>query len=446
MSSDLTPKRRSRKSAINRPPKPYPDFPLGPANNGCWQKRINGQLHYFGKWGRVRNGKLERLPDDGWKDALDIYEAQKDDLYAGRTPRRLSGEELTLAELCNRFLTAKQRKLRSGELGQRMFDEYRQTCDLLIAAFGKNRPVDDVATEDFGSLRAEMAQRWGPTRLGNTITRIKGVFKFGFDNGLIKQPIRYGSEFDKPGKAVLRRHKAANGKNMMEVDAIRRLLDAAPVQIRAMLLLGLNCSFGPTDCATLPLDVLDLDGGWLDYPRPKTGIERRCPLWQETIQVLREAVDQRPEPRQERAKGLIFITVRGRQWISDNAAHPVTASVIALMKDVGVHRRGLGPYTMRHVFRTIADAARDPVAIDRIMGHSDNTMGARYRERIDDSRLQAVCRVVHDWLFAGDDDDGSLADVKPARVTETDSTAPSVETHDDGPATLRLFAGEEGAA
>ena len=55
------------------------------------------------------------------------------------------------------------------------------------------------------------------------------------------------------------------------------------------------------------------------------------------------------------------------------------------MKAVKVHREGRGPYTMRHVFRTIADEALDRVAIDAIMGHSDPSMGGHYRERIDEA-------------------------------------------------------------
>ncbi len=69
------------------------------------------------------------------------------------------------------------------------------------------------------------------------------------------------------------------------------------------------------------------------------------------------------------------------------------------MKSVGVHREGIGFATLRHVFRTIADGSRDQVAVNRIMGHSDTTMAAVYRERIEDSRLRAVAEYVHGWLF-----------------------------------------------
>jgi integrase len=149
----------------------------------------------------------------------------------------------------------------------------------------------------------------------------------------------------------------------------------------------------------LPESALDLNGGWIDYPRPKTGIPRRCPLWPETITALKAAIAARPTPRQEGANGLVFLTVRGRPWLVRGIANPVSVAARNLMKRVGVHHDGIGYYTLRHVFRTIADAAKDPVAIDLIMGHADPSMAATYRERIEDARLRAVAEHVRRWLY-----------------------------------------------
>jgi hypothetical protein len=182
--SDSTRKPRSRKAA-ERPKKPNPDFPLTPHASGAWQKKIRGKIHYFGKWARRVNGKLVRIEGDGWKAALEEYKAVAEDLHASRTPRaKGAAAGLTVADLCNHFLTAKLRKQASGELGSRMFEEYKQITDMLVADFGKTRLVDDLAAADFEALRATMAERWGPVRLGNAITRVRSVFEYGLDNGL----------------------------------------------------------------------------------------------------------------------------------------------------------------------------------------------------------------------------------------------------------------------
>jgi integrase len=410
MSDHPTSRHRSRKAA-GRPPKPYPDFPLSPHPGGAWQKKIRGKIHYFGRWGRLRNGRMERVEGDGWQEALDAYRAVADDLHAGRTPRA-PGDALTVAGLCNAFLTAKHRKVSAGELSTRSFMEYKEITDLLVTAFGRTRRVDDLAADDFEALRAQMAERWGPVRLGIAISRVKSVFKYGLDNGLFERPVRYGSEFRKPDKAVLRRHRAANGVRMLEADEIRRLLDAADAPLRAMILLGVNAGFGNSDCATLPRAALDLERGWVDYPRPKTGIARRCWLWPQTVAALRAVLARRPAPKSA-AGDLVFVNTRGSAWIHFTATggriDNVTTRFTRLLKELGVHRVGIGFYTLRHTFRTVADAARDPVAIDLIMGHTDPSMGGHYRERVEDDRLRAVAEHVRRWLFGAAPDGGAAA-------------------------------------
>jgi hypothetical protein len=105
-----------------------------------------------------------------------------------------------------------------------------------------------------------------------------------------------------------------------------------------------------------------------------------------------------------------------------------------LMKECGVHKPGNGFYTLRHVFRTIADETLDRPAIDRVMGHSDGTMAEHYREKISDDRLIKVSNHVHDWLF-GTDDGGNrepqeVRSNAPSLVTA--STEVTVEFNQDG--------------
>jgi integrase len=421
--ANSSPKNRACKAVSDRPEKPYPEFPLSPHPCGGWQKRILGKLHYFGRWGRIRNGKMERIEGDGWKEALELYKAQADDLHAGRTPRvNKVGEGLKLGDLCNRFLTAKTRQKHAGEITGRMFDEYRSTTDLLVAQFGKDRLVDDLAAEDFEALRDEMAKQWGPVRLGNEVQKVRTVFKYGFEAGLIGNPVRYGSQFKKPSASILRKHRAKNGKRMIEAAELRRLLDAldgkevqsgrkdektgkpdtvkiaANPALKAMILLGVNCGFNNKDCADLPLAALNLKSGWVNFPRPKTGIERRCPLWHETLAALKAAIAVRPTPN-EAAAELVFVTAWGRPWITRGTANPVCVAVRDVMKTIGIHREGIGFATLRHVFRTVADGSRDQVAVNYIIGHADSSMANVYREQIEDCRLQAVADHVRHWLF-----------------------------------------------
>jgi hypothetical protein len=212
MSNDSTRKGRSRKAA-DRPKKPYPEFPLTPHASDTWQKKIRGKIHYFGRWAKRVNAKLVRIEGDGWKEALEEHKAQADDLHAGRAPR-VKSDGLTIADLCNRFRTAKLRQREAGEITARVYDEYKSTTDRLVSTFGGSRLVDDLAADDLETLRDAMAKQWGPVRLGNEIQKVRTVFKYGYEAGLMESPVRYGPQFKKPSASVLRRHRQNVGRDV----------------------------------------------------------------------------------------------------------------------------------------------------------------------------------------------------------------------------------------
>ena len=76
---------------------------------------------------------------------------------------------------------------------------------------------------------------------------------------------------------------------MFEAAELRRVLDYARPGMAAMILLAANGGLGNADVADLPIEAVNLETGWLEFPRPKTGIPRRIPLW--------------PEPPQARTSG-----------------------------------------------------------------------------------------------------------------------------------------------
>lgn len=375
--------------ATDKPAKPRPDFPLFPHAAGQWAKKIRGKLVYFGVWAD---------PDA----ALAKYLEQKDALHEGRKPRE-SAEGVTVRDVVNRFLNAKQAAVATGELSPRTWACYKESCDAVVAAFGKGRLVADLDAEDFGRLRDRLAKRYGPHGLGTRIQCVRCAFKYAFDSELIDRPIRYGPDFKRPSKKTLRIHKAKQGAKLFTRQEILTLLLTAPLQLEAMILLGINCGFGNADCGTLPISALDLDGAVIDFPRPKTGVPRRCPLWPETVEVLREVLTQRKEPKDPAAAAVVFITKYGSAWHRDNGKlgdRPITHELSKLLKKIGANcRKGLGFYTLRHVFRTVGDSARDQPACDFIMGHEIPHISSAYRETISDERLRVVTDHVRCWLF-----------------------------------------------
>jgi integrase len=372
----------------SKPEKPYPDFPLTAHPNGTWCKKIRGRLHYFGPWG-------------DWQAALDKYLNERDDLQAGRVPRtQEQAAEPTLRDLANAFCNHKKTLLDAGELSPRTFNDAYATCKLLVDHFGPDRLLTDIRQEDFAGLRVALAKRLGTVALGNNVQRIRSVFKHAYDCEMITAPVRFGPGFRRPSQKAVRLQRSKAGPKLFTAEEVRRLIDAAGLPVKAMILLGINCGFGNSDCGNLPLTALDLDGGWINFPRPKTGVDRRCPLWPETVAALREAIAKRPEPKGKGHAGLVFITRHGFSWSKDVADSPVTKETGKLLRRLGINgRKGLSFYTLRHTFRTIADKVKDQPAADHIMGHESTHMSSVYREQIDDERLKAVTEHVRGWLF-----------------------------------------------
>lgn len=192
---------------------------------------------------------------------------------------------------------------------------------------------------------------------------------------------------------------------MFEADELRSILNAATGPLKAMVLLGINCGFGQSDCSSLPLTALDLDGGWLTFPRPKTAVMRRCPLWPETITALCECVATRRQHKDDADAGRLFLTMRGVAYVRARAngtnIDGVAQEFAKVLKRLKLHGSRRAFYALRHTFETVAGATRDQIAVNAVMGHAPHAgdMSAVYRERIDDDRLRAVVDHVRTWLW-----------------------------------------------
>jgi integrase len=196
----------------------------------------------------------------------------------------------------------------------------------------------------------------------------------------------------------MRCERQKKGSKMFTARQIRAMIDKAGAQLKAMILLGINCGMGNHDCAMLPISALNLKSGWLAYPRPKTGIERRCRLWPETVAALQVVVSNRRDSELPN----VFITKYGYPWTpkAKTGDSPVSKETTKILKALKLHRPGLGFYALRHTYETIAGEARDQAAVDYTMGHApdSNDMSAVYRERMTDRRLFQVAKCVRKWL------------------------------------------------
>ncbi len=258
-------------NSITKPAKPK-DSPLFPHASGRWAKKIRGKFHYFGPW-------------DDYDAALNKWLDEKDELLAGRKPRAKTAAGLTVKDLANRFLAVKKTQRDDGELSFSSFYAYYRACELILRTFGKNRLVADLQSEDFEAMRSSAFKGLAISTRSVTMQLVRTIFKFAYDNDIIEKPVKFGTAFKAASAKSRQKDRTAKKEaRILTAEQVRALIDGAGVYLRAMILLGVNCGFGNNDCGTLTFSALDLDGGWHNHARPKTGVPRRAKLWPETVE------------------------------------------------------------------------------------------------------------------------------------------------------------------
>ena len=381
-----------------KPKKPYSDFPLFAHANGQWAKKIRGKLHFFGVWAE---------PDL----ALRRYLDERDSLHAGANPalagiRRPheSAPIVTVGYVCNYWLTRCKRMKESGELSGRTFLDYRKTAQRVIAFFGRETAVDTLQPADFTAYRSTWPD-WAVGSVRREITQTKIPFRLAHTDRIIPELPHFGTGFSVPTSKVIRRARQLKvqsvGASMFQPAEIQSMLQVASVPLRAMILLGVNCGFGNSDCARLPQSVVK--GEWLEYPREKTAVERMAWLWPETREAVTEATRTRPDGKDDTTAGLVFLTRQRRPWVRlSEKGVPIDSIALQfgkLVRGLGLHRDGVGFYALRRTFETVAGETTDQVAVDCVMGHVDSSMAAVYRQHVGRERIKAVCVHVREWLF-----------------------------------------------
>jgi len=363
-------------TSTTKPGKPYPEFPLYAHATKRWAKKIKGRTHFFGPW-------------DDWQGALERFKHDVHDLQQCKKPRPRNTDALTVGDLVNHFLDHREAKLNSGELTAVTYRDYKRAGAILIDSLGRYTDVEGLEPNDFQKLRGTLSKRLGLVALGVEIQRCKAFFNYAVKNHHIDNPVKMGVSFDKPSKDNVLREKQSKADKIFTVKELQTLYHAAGPQMKAFMLLALNGGMGGADIGRF--EFRHIVEGWIDFPRPKTSVERSFPLWRETTKAIKAAQQNKGE------LPYVFLTKCGASWHKDEGEATVTKEFSKLCKECGLHVVGRSFHTLRHQFRTIADKCHDTPAIDHIMGHSDESMGGLYRVRIEPlSRLQTVVDIVRD--------------------------------------------------
>jgi integrase len=383
-----------------------PTLHLTPHPSGCWQKRIDGKLYYFGTKGGSKQGAVDEL--------IEFLRRRN----AGEQPAA-KGRELTLNELASLYAESCERRVSAGSMQRDTWAEYDRVINDFVSILGEAVRVSALSPDRF----REVVDRWkgyGAVRRGNQVQVIRTMFNWAGPQGekLCEIP-RYGP-FRKPDFAEVRAERYArerqHGQHRFAPDELKAMLAAASGRLRCWILLGLNGGMYSIDIADLRRSDVRKEGKLLliDTLRRKTSVPRCTPLWPETAKALAPFLRGRGE--------FLFTTIHGNPFNQrDNNTDSIGQEFREFVQALGIHREGVGFGAFRHTHVSAANAHHDVDARVLVRGHTIGGVDAHY-DFPSIQRLRSVTDLVYAVLIRS-------AVAPAAKPRQRCQTAPAGKSH-----------------
>lgn len=395
---------------MNRPAKPYPEFPMFPHPNGQWCKKINKLPYYFGAW------------KEDWKGqrAINEYRTRIDDIRNGLDKPNLAEavrNPLTLGSLQNEFLKDFHAKVTAGEASPRTLADYQTEVAAFVQEMGSATKAASLGPANFAAYHQTLivTRKLGRHARKRTIAYIKHLFRWGAGHTPAYPLPIFGNGFVAPDTspeamsvAKQRAGEVDHSERIVTGREIDAMLSHSSRNMKAVILLGINCGLGPADIGRLRWSDIDFDRGCFRKPRGKTGIKRKGYLWKRTRRALQDL----KTPESPEKPELIFRTKFGSPFYQEVigadgkvTCHKVISNYIGdlrrRLKKIGFALDGVTHYKLRHTFATLAKRGRDQEALNYMMGHADHTMGQTYTKgyEVEFSRVKRLARIVYRSLW-----------------------------------------------
>jgi hypothetical protein len=312
---------------IEKPTKPWADFPLNWHKRGYWKKKAawapGGELRYTADAIESYNLWLadERAHNDG-------------QAIVGRTNR------FSLENAKDLFLTRQHQRLTDGEISAAQFGRWRlELAVMLPKAIDMNTRLHAFADERtaptlFRQIKSAAVAR-GLQAAEKHIVYVRAMLDYiaSPNGGRLMRPAWYGDAFDRPTQASIDQarddedvHGTGNADCWTFNEAIR-ILDAAKAHdahLYAQLVLCALAGYTSADCAALPLGKIDRERKVINFPRVKLKRKRRkrlCPLTVPLLAAIDASLAKRPQPADEAFAHLLFLTRNGTPINESKARH-----------------------------------------------------------------------------------------------------------------------------
>ena len=291
---------------------------------------------------------------------------------------------ITVKNLANRFLAAQQANWTESGSTFRGYKFWLQRCI-------EDHPgllAEEFTVEMFAAWKLSLRQReYAQASINHFLKAVRAMYVFAEDAGLIEHAPRLrrikNEHLQGPGRQA---------KSLYSGAQLVRLLKSADVQMRLMILLGLNCGFGPKDIEDMCW--IHLKSGRVSLRRSKTGIEQVFCLWPDTLKAFADLKKQRKALVMRLAKrgrlrsdaDHVFVTKFWRPWYKD----AVAGQFRKLCKRAKVPCHGF--YRLRHCASTAMSLVATPHVHRKFMRHAQLQQQVTYTHTPDTEVDEAVMR------------------------------------------------------
>jgi integrase len=292
--------------------------------------------------------------------------------------------ELTAKELANRFITAQQANWRNPKETLKCYKDW-------LGRFIKDHPrlkVADFTVEMFAEWKLSLRHRkYSAKSINHYLSAVRAIFIFAEDTDLIEKAPKL-----KRVKNERIFQTGSKQKPLYTLDQLQQLLEHADLNLKAMIMLALNCGFGPKDIHDLTWD--DIEAERITLPRSKTGMCQTYLLWSETRQLLDEIKCQRAKIVSSASKSkvqqshysCVFVTRFQRPWNKDALAEQFRK----LCRKAGVTCYGF--YRLRHCASTAMSLVATPHVHRKFLRHSQLQQQVTYTHTPDIEVDKAVMK------------------------------------------------------
>jgi integrase len=320
---------------------------LNRRKDGLFQKKIDGQLHYFGR----ANGSESQAR----KELIEFLRLRENGVP------QVARADVPLHEIANRYAADVKQRVQPAT-----FDDYDAAIKSFVSILGRDTCDTQLTASHFGKVRDAWDERFGSVRLGNQIQAIRTMFRWAVDNLIIERIPAYGNRFDKPTATEQRIEARATvdrrGHRKFSAGDIAKILAAAKGDLKTFVLLALNGGMYSVDISDLAWEHIKNEGNlWIvDRLRAKTKIPQRFPMWPEVAKRF---------ATMHRSTGRIFSTVHGNAWNNRRHKDSIALTFRRLVQALGIHRKGVGFGSFRHTHVSAVGDHSDGVAARVVRGH-----------------------------------------------------------------------------